>query len=141
MNNIQKEEISFIPLTEAIYRNDLDIETYSKLRFFITHSQIDPQLIVIDLQKNIFYNTVTYEVYEVINNPHNNQYEIVKHKNINQQQSQHTTNLNMSKPKVRTRKLEQPPFMNNAAFTKIGFLIMNIVTLSLLIATIILLNK
>ena len=48
----------------------------------------------------------------------------------------------LNKPKVRVRKPESPsPYNQSAAFTKIGFLIMNIVTYVLLVTMIILLIK
>ena len=47
----------------------------------------------------------------------------------------------LNKPKVRVLKKPDKPSMGNAAFTKVGFLVINILTFILFTAMIILLNK
>ena len=47
----------------------------------------------------------------------------------------------LNKANLKVRRLEKKSFMNNAAFTKVGFLIINILTFTILTTMIILLNK
>lgn len=125
-----KELESLIPFSELQFYNNLDLELLNKIRFFITISQgkVNYESIYFDLEKKVFYNDDTKEIYEIKKDANNNQYEIIKSHN--------------HKPITRVRKPDNsPPYMNNAAFTKVGFLIINILTFSILTTMIILLNK
>ena len=158
----QKEQISLISLTEAIIRKNIDREILLKIRFFITNSKINPYSFQVDIETGIFFNVETKEVYEVRQNETTNQYEIFKgseqvygtneeqlqneneepelESDLSQEQIEYDPRLN--KPKVRVRKLEERrPYMNNAAFTKIGFLIMTVFSYAILAVMMLLLNK
>lgn len=163
----KKEEISLISIEEAIKRNNIDMEILNKIKFFITSININLSVFRVDIESGIFYNIETDEVYEVRKNNITNQYEIYKglelvygenttqtskddNQNLENDSSQleHETDSEQMtyetrqyQPKV--RKLTKPisSSYNNAAFTKIGLLIINIITFSLLILMIILLNK
>lgn len=167
MANHEKEEISLISLEEAINNDNIDIEILNKIKFFITNRYINPNVFRVDIETGVFYDTEKDEAYEVRKNTINNQYEIYKCKELvfgeNTTQTSKDDNQNLEndssqlehdtdseqiayetrqyQPKV--RKLIKPQSIpyDNAAFTKIGFLIINIITFTLLITMIILLNK
>lgn len=50
MADNQKEQLSLIPLSEAISKDNLDIELLEKLRFFVTNKYINPYSYKIDLE-------------------------------------------------------------------------------------------
>lgn len=157
MANHQKEEITLIPLIESISRDDIDIEILNKIRFFITNSYINPYSFKVDVKNGIIYNVETNEVFEVRKNENTNQYEVYRENEkiygkdiensvepelVNEtEQEEMTYESRLNKPKVRVRKKEDYPHANNAAFTKIGFLLINVVTFGLLVAMAILLYK
>ena len=157
MVNQQKKELSLISLFEAITRDDIQIEILNKLRFFITNKYINPYVFKINLETGIFYNIETNEVFEVRKNEDTNQYEIFKGSEKiygyatdleetpslehDLQEEKQTYEEQLNKANVKVRRLQKPPFTNNAAFTKVGFLIINILTFAILTTTIILLNK
>ena len=159
----KKEEISLISIEEAIKNDNIDIEILNKIKFFITSININLSVFRVDIESGIFYNIETDEVYEVRKNNITNQYEIYKGQELVYSESFHNDNKYLEnnsrqlehnsdqeqmiyetrqyQPKV--RKLTKPisSSYNNAAFTKIGLLIINIITFSLLILMIIILNK
>lgn len=155
--NNQKVEISLIPVTEAISRDDIDVEVLNKIKFFITNAYVNPYVFRVDITKGVFYNIETSEVYEVRKNENTNQYEIYRGSEMVYGQStmpseepglEHDTDEEQmsyedrrNKPKVRARIKEEPRHLGNAAFTKVGLLIINIITFALLTAMIVLLNK
>ena len=157
MVNQQKKELSLISLFEAITRDDIQIEILNKLRFFITNKYINPYVFKINLETGVFYNIETNEVFEVRKNEDTNQYEIFKGSEKiygyatdleetpslehDLQEEKQTYEEQLNKANVKVRRLQKPPFTNNAAFTKVGFLIINILTFAILTTTIILLNK
>jgi len=157
----QKEEVKLIPVIEAISRNDIGREMLSKIRFFITNKYVNPYSFQVNIENGIFYNIETGEVFEVRLNHDTNQYEIHKGNEVVYGSNKHETSnelqepqlesdkleeemayeSRLNKPKVRVRKPEEQRYYNNAAFTKISFLVINIITFTLLIAMIVLLNK
>ena len=157
MVNQQKKELSLISLFEAITRDNIEIEILNKLKFFITNKYINPYVFKINLETGIFYNIETNEVFEVRKNEDTNQYEIFKgsekaYGNVQKleetpslehdlQEEKQTYEEQLNKANVKVRRLQKPPFTNNAAFTKVGFLIINILTFAILTTMIILLNK
>lgn len=147
MANHEKEEISLLSLEEAINRNNIDMEILNKIKFFITSIHINPSVFRVDIESGIFYNIETDEVYEVRKNSISNQYEIYKGQELVYEKLSQDDNKNLEnnsrqyQPKVRKLIKPKSSSYNSAAFTKIGFLIINIITFTLLILMIILLNK
>lgn len=157
MANQQKKELTLITLSEAVTRDDIDIEILNKLKFFITNQYINPHVFKINLETGIFYNTETNEVFEVRKNEDTNQYEIFKgsEKVYGKSQEQEETpelehdteeeqtyEEQLDKENAKVRRLEKNNrFMNNAAFTKVGFLIINLLSFILIGTMIILLKK
>lgn len=151
----KKEELTLIPLYEAIRSQMIGQELLYKIKFFITRAQINPYAYKVDIETEIFYNGETNEVYEVRKNENTNQYEIyisgeIKYDNTtNIEESQETLQNDKdeekmyeeSRNKPKTRKLIPPRNLNNAAFTKIGFLILNIISFIIISISIIILNK
>lgn len=147
MANHEKEEISLISLDEAIKRNNIDMEILNKIKFFITSININLSVFRVDIESGIFYNIETDEAYEVRKNNITNQYEIYKGQELVYSELFHDDNKKLEnnsrqyQPKVRKLIKPKSSSYNNAAFTQIGFLIINIITFSLLILMIILLKK
>ena len=155
----KKEEITLLPLHEAIIDPNVDKEIIYKIKFLITKMQINPYSFKVNITTGIFYNYETNEMYEVRKNEKTNQYEIyvsgeIKYDNTNNIENEQENTLSdhdeenihketKNKPKVRTRKPEQPRYFNNAAFTNIGFLIISITSLTIIgiLIGIIILNK
>jgi len=151
----KKEELTLIPLHEAIRLQMINQELLYKIKFFVTRAQINPYAYKVDIKTGIFYNGETNEVYEVRRNENTNQYEIyvsgeIKYDNTTNiesksetlqsgkiEEQQHEESINNPK----TKKLTPPRNQNNAAFTKIGFLILNIISFIIIAISIIILNK
>lgn len=147
MSNHEKEEISLISLDDAITRNNINMEILNKIKFFVTHINMNLNVFKVDIESGIFYNIETNEVYEVRKNSITNQYEIYKGQELVYGKLYQDDNKNLEKdsrqyqPKVRKLIKPKSSTYNNAAFTKMGFLIINIITFTLLILMIIFLNK
>lgn len=152
MASHQKEELKLISVVEATYRDDINTEILNRIKFFITNRYINPYSFKVDVKNGVFYNIETNEVYEVRKNQNTNQYEIYKgsemvygeaEKQLEHDKDEEKQNYESKNNPPKTRKLvPQPTSHNNqAAFTKVGFLIINIITFTLLITMIILLNK
>lgn len=153
----KKEELTMMTINEAIASPHIEQELLSKIKFFITRESVDPYAYKIDLKTGMFYNGETNQMYEVRKNTNTNKYEIyvsgeIKYDNTTNVENESETLRNdhdeeqvmeesRNKPKV--RKLTPQRNLNNAAFTKIGFLIINIISFTLASITIglILLNK
>lgn len=143
MANHEKEESTLIPLSEAPLHNGISIEILKKISFFTSNIYIDPRVFKVDIEKGIFYNTETSEVLEVRKNEQTNQYEIYSGKekiygnnsidnqeptlNSETQEEEKAYEDRLNKPKVRIKKPEftRPQMMG---FTKISFLVINIIT-------------
>lgn len=133
-------------LSDVLSLTDIDIEMLNKIRFFVTNSKMNPYLFQVDVKKSIFYNMETNETFEVIKKQDTNNYEIIKHNNVYENtigttQNMYSEQLRTTTPKIMTRKIEKKPYINNAAFTKISFLIINIINFVLLTTMLLLLKK
>lgn len=138
----QKEEITLIPIYEAIEDKNINTELMYKIKFLISKISENPYSFKVDINNEIFYNPETNAMYEVRKNEQTNQYEIyvsgeLKYDNTNNIKNEQENIQNdhdeevsyeqtIDKPKV--RKLERKSFFNNAAFTNIGFLLISITT-------------
>ncbi len=78
MREHKKEELDLIPLNEAINKENVDVETLNKIRFFITNKYINPHSYKVDLENVIFYDIETNEVLEVRKNETTEEYEIYR---------------------------------------------------------------
>jgi len=154
MADNQKEELSLISLSEAITKDNLDIELLEKLKFFVSNKYINPYSYKTDIENGIFYNTETSEVLEVRKDEATNKYQIYKGSEIvygDELEESNEMKLNndipeeeksyedksKNKPKIRVLR---PPSMNdynNAAFSKMNFLLL---VISMFIASIVFIN-
>lgn len=160
METTQKEEVTLIPLSESINYNNISTEVLSKIKFFITNQYINPYSYKVNLENGIFYNVETDETLEIRKDTQTGKYhiyrgseivyenneqtvqqenDVVDIDNIERDEEEMAYESRLNKPKVRT--LQKPTYPNNAAFTKISFLVINVLTFALLITMIILLNK
>ena len=153
-----KEELNLISLSEAIKRENIDVEILNKIRFFISNQYVDPNLFKIDLNTGIFYNIEENSVFEVRKNEQTGNYEIYKggefvyggvessyeysdEKTADNQVITEDTNekeLAYKNKNVKVRKLVRPNDLNNAAFAKSSllFVIILFVTIILTVALI-----
>jgi len=129
------EEIpELVALTDIVYIEQVEKELLYKVKFFITNSGMNINAFAVNLNNSLFYNTETNTIYEVRKNPENGkQYEIINK----------SEKAKLFKHKVKTKKLDNQTTSNiqNAAFTRVGFLVINILTFAMLTTMIILLNK
>lgn len=163
MAETQKEELNLISLTEAISMDNIDLEILQKIRYFINNKYINPYEYKIDLESGLFYSIVTKEIFEVRKNEETNEYELYKGGEIvynqkeqeetNEQELEYQTeeekelyenrtnkeDLKYVKKRVLTKQTDYPN--NRAAFSKMSFLIVSIITFVTLITMIIILNK
>lgn len=141
----KKIEMTLITLNEAILSENVSLENLNKIRFFITSGYTNPHSVRVDISKGVFYNVETSDIYEIRYNHEINEYEIYKNNQLEYTESSlketKDREVEKNKPKKRVLEKEKPPFLNNAAFTKISFLILNAISISLLITMAILLNK
>ena len=145
----KKEELSLVSLFEVLSDSNIDKEMLQKIKYFITNRYINPYSFKIDVGSGIFYNIETSEVLEVKKDMSTNQYhiykggEIVYSDSVSETYEEHQKeekpddytqdeeyqygNINeqhKSKPKTRVLR---PPHMNNynnAAFSKMNFLLL-----------------
>ena len=155
MATYKKEEMTLIPLTEISSKDNISGEILMKIKFFVTNKYVDPRLFKVNTETGVFYSIETHEAYEVKKNLNTNQYEIHKgtekvygtsteesQEIISEQKEEEMSYEDRkNKPKVRARTLQPSRYFGNAAFTKIGFLILNIITFTLLTIMTILLIK
>lgn len=157
--NTKKEEIKLVPIHEAITQSNISVEMLQKISFFITNMKVNHYEYYVDIENGIFHNKITNQTFEVRKNEKTNQYEIyssgeLKYGNTNNLENESEIiekeldeekryEEEQVKAKVRTRKLENINRFDSAAFTKIGFLIVNIISFILISTTItiILTNK
>lgn len=141
----QKVEMVLLTINEAILRDDISLEILNKIRFMITSGYVNPNQIRIDMSKGVFYDIETSSIYEIKYNSETQEYEIYKNNELDYTESglreEQEKEQERNKPKVRVLKKENPPYLNNAAFTKISFLVLNIISIALLVTMAILLNK
>lgn len=126
LSKFKNEELSFIPLSEVLLRDDIDIEKLKRIKFFLSNKYIDHDNYKYDMVNGLFYNPDTDDVLEVRFNDNTLEYEIYRNNelvydDVDYENSRlHTEN----KQNVKVRKLT----LDNSAFSKIGFLILNIST-------------
>lgn len=144
MANYQKEEVKILSISEALSRDNIDIESLKKIRFFLSNKNINPHDYKVDITSGIFYNETTDEVIEVRKNEETSQYEMYRsgetiYKNENQEQKNEEELSYDPKENMKVRRLTPPnkPY----GFSNVGFLILNITTFVILTVMIILLNK
>ena len=152
MADNQKEELSLISLSDAIFKDNLDIELLQKIRYFVSNKYINPYSYKIDVENGIFYNTETSEVLEVRMDEVTNKYQIYKgsevvygeglldelelNRDVPKEEMVYDE-VTKNKPKVRVLR---PPSMkdyNNAAFSKMNFLLL---VISMFIASVVFIN-
>ena len=145
MADVKKEEITLIPLHEVITSPTVDSELLQKIKFFVTKSKLNPYSFKVNLKTGVFYNVETNELYEVRKNENTNQYEIfvsgeirygdtVNQAGVSETlENDHNEELyQQSKEKVKVRKLVPRRNPNNAAFAKVGLLLLNMVSLAII---------
>lgn len=168
MVETKKEELNLIPLIEIFEMQNIEIEKLQKIKYFLNNQYINPYDYKIDLNSNIFYNVVTKEMFEVRKNEQTNEYEIYKGSEIVykeneveeeqeqeieyksaeeyeqelEYQNEEEKQLYESRKNVKKRVLVPPRRNpNNYAFSKMSFIIINIITFITLITMMIFLNK
>lgn len=156
MASNQKEEVSLVSISEVFFRDNIDTEILRKIKFFLNNKYINPYDYRVNIDTGIFYNIETDEVLEVRKNMETGQYEIYKggekiygtsnegNKNDNpsmdsEREEELLSYDSRSKPKMRV--LIPPKNNDRAAFTKIGLLVINMITFALLAVTFLLLYK
>lgn len=151
MADTQKEETTLVALHEAVAQDKIEQELLHKIRFFITKMKENPHVYKINIQNGIFYNIETHEIYEVRKNENTNQYEIfvggeVRYDNTNNIENNQETIKNehdeekledLNKENVKVRRLVPQHNLNNAAFTRIGFLILNVISFTIVAISIV----
>lgn len=161
MASTQKEEVNLIPLSEIHTKENIDLEILQKIRYFISNKYINPYAFRVDIESGIFYNMETSEVLEVRKNETTNQYQIYRGSEIvygesyqNEESPDNTDQMvnedrseeekayeNRNKPITRTLRPPQIRHYDNAAFSKMNFLILIIVMFTATITFITLLSK
>lgn len=137
MANYQKEEVTFIALNDVLLRDDIDTEMLKKIRFFIGITYINPYNYKVDIVNGVFYNPENDDLLEVRKNEVTLEYEVYRNNELLYDMDDYQTKKNKENVKVRKLTLNN----NNAAFSKIGFLIVNIVTFISVVIMIIFLYK
>lgn len=135
-NNVMNENLkqtsieqqpTMISLSEITYIENVEKELLEKTKFLVTNSDIDFNDFSVDPDTQIFYDTKLNETYEVL-------------KTSEDESKYHIVNISKGKTK-KLIKPTSPSNMQNAAFTRVGFLVINILTFAILTIMIILLNK
>lgn len=137
MANYQKEEVTFISLNDVLLRDDIDTEMLKKIRFFIGIKDINPYNYKVDIVNGVFYNPENDDLLEVRKNDVTLEYEVYRNNELLYDRDDYQTKKNNENVKVRKLTLNN----NNAAFSKIGFLILNIVTFISVVFMIVFLYK
>lgn len=149
----EKEELTLATLEQALTYPNINAELLMKIKFFITNIKENLNIFRINLETGMLYNMENNEPYEVRKNETTQEYEIYRgnekiygsnqiaeQEHIEPPQEELANENTLNNPK--TRKLvPQQPTNYNAAFTKIGFLMMSIVTFVLLTLMTLLLMK
>ena len=158
MADNKKEELNLTPLSNAITQNHIDIEILKKIKFFLSNKNINPYSYKIDTETGIFYNIESQDVLEVRKDETTNEYQIFKGSEIvygdkieveQSEEIKHDVDeeeisydeQSKDKPKVRTLRPPSINNYNNAAFSKIGFLLLVIGMFTFSIIFINILNK
>ena len=148
MREHKKEELNLVPLNEAINKENIDIETLNKIRFFVTNKYINPNSYRVDIENVIFYNLETNEVLEVRKNEETGEYEIYKggekvHGDSSPENELETdTNeekMSYESKDVKVKKLTKP-IDDNSAFIQSSLLFIICTTLGLILSAIMLIK-
>lgn len=150
-----KEELQLMPVSEALNKDNIDVEMLNKIRFFVTNKDIDYKDYQIDVERGVFYNAENDDVLEVRENEKTGQYEIFRGGEkmySNEQTEEPKTNENDNeleldkdeekltdeKNKLYTRKLVPPKEngLDNSAFIQGGLLFTICLVISILFAVI-----
>lgn len=130
----KKEEVTLLFMSEVFNKDNIDLEILQKIKFFITNKYINPYNYKVDIQNGIFYNPETDEVLEVRKDSETNEYKIYRgseivYENESQVLEKEEESKNYEKKNIKVRRLvkEDNRTFNNAAFSKISFLILNII--------------
>ena len=130
----KKEEVTLLFMSEVFNKDNIDLEILQKIKFFITNKYINPYNYKVDIQNGIFYNIETDEVLEVRKDSETNEYKIYRGSEIvygNESQilEKEEESKNYEKKNIKVRRLvkEDNRTFNSAAFSKISFLILNII--------------
>ena len=142
----KKEEVTLIPISEAVTKPDIDSELLYKIKFFISKSKLNPYSFKIDTETGVLFNIETNELYEVRKNENTGEYEIfiggeIRYNDTNNLENSNETLANdheeeqlyqESKENVKVRKLVKEKYPNNAAFAKIGLLLLNLISFTII---------
>lgn len=130
----KKEEVTLLFISEVFNKDNIDLEILQKIKFFITNKYINPYNYKVDIQNGIFYNIETDEVLEVRKDSETNEYKIYRGNEIvyeNEPQAlekeEESKIYEKNNTKVRRLVKEDNKTFNNQAFSKISFLILNII--------------
>jgi len=139
----QKEEVTLLFMSEVFSKDDIDLEILQKIKYFITNRYINPYDYKVDIENGIFYNTLTDEVLEVRKDVETNEYKIFRGDEIVYENNYYSDKNNEydsqllereedeqihDKKNIKVRRLTKDnDRFSNAAFSKIGFLILNII--------------
>lgn len=124
LSTFKSEKLSFIPLSEVLLRDDVDIEKLKRIKFFLNNKYIDHDNYKYDMVNGLFYNPDTDDVLEVRFNDNTLEYEIYRNNEKVYDNGDYENSKIESRQNVKVRKLT----LDNSAFSKIGFLILNIST-------------
>ncbi len=153
MRDYKKEEMPLITIDEAINRDNIDSETLSKIKYFITNKYVNPYSYRINLENGVFYNMETEDVLEVRKNPETGEYNIYKSgqkvygdtpEDEEAEKKKDTKEEEMTyekqKENIKVKRLIKPD-LNNNAFVSGGILFIVSLIVALLISLIIIKYK
>ncbi len=154
MQEHKKEELTLIPIDEAINKDNVDVEILNKIKYFITNEYIDPYAYRVDIENAYFYNIETNEVLEVRKNEETGEYEIYKggekaygdsqpEENNEENELEEDKNeeqMAYQNKNVKVRRLIKPP-EKSSAFVQSSLLFIICIALSLVASLVIILNK
>ena len=146
MADTKKEEVTLIPISEAITKQDIDTELLYKIKFFISKSPLNPYEFKVNTENGVLFNIETNELYEVRKNENTGEYEIfiggeIGYNDTNNLENSNETLANdhdeeqlyqESKQNVKVRKLVKEKYPANAAFANISILLLNIVSFAII---------
>lgn len=161
MSKYQKNEMNLISITDAKLLDSISLNLLNKIKFFLSNTNLNPNVIKVDIKTEAIYDIEANEVYEVKEVEGKKEYEIYNNKKkieknptmtysensdveeLEYEENKQQTELEQTKfkAKVRTLKKENNFHIGNSAFTKFGLLLTNIITISLLAFMAIMLYK
>ena len=134
MADTKKVEVTLIPMSEVFTRDNIELEVLRKINYFIRNRYVNPYNYKVDIVSGMFYNISTDEVLEVRRDSETNEYKIFRGSEVVYEQETQILEREeegqvYDKRNVKVRRLvkENNRTFNNAAFSKIGFLVLNII--------------